>query len=963
MSDLIQGPATSPNADTPRISGESSSSAAHAPGSDGRVRVIREGVASYLPDIDPDETNEWLESFDGLLARAGHSRARYLMLRLLERAGEKHVAIPALTSTDYVNTIPTENEPWFPGDEEVERRYRAWIRWNAAIMVHRAQRPGVGVGGHISTYASSAALYEVGFNHFFRGKDHPGGGDHIFVQGHASPGIYARAFLEGRIDAEQLDGFRQEASHAKSGGGLPSYPHPRLLPDFWEFPTVSMGLGPMNAIYQARFNHYLHDRGIKDTSDQHVWAFLGDGEMDEPESRGLAHVAATEGLDNLTFVVNCNLQRLDGPVRGNGKIIQELESFFRGTGWNVIKVVWGREWDALLHADKDGALVNLMNETPDGDYQTYKANDGAFVREHFFGRDPRTKALVAGLTDQEIWNLKRGGHDYRKIYAAYAAAMAHKGQPTVILAHTIKGYTLGKHFEGRNATHQMKKLTLDDLKRFRDIQRIPISDEELEKDPYLPPYYHPGPNSPEIQYMLERRKALGGFLPSRRTDAAPLTLPDDKAYAPVLKGSGKQDVATTMATVRVLKELLRDKEIGHRIVPIIPDEARTFGMDSWFPSLKIYNPNGQLYTSVDAELMLAYKESVVGQILHEGINEAGSTASFTAAGTSYATHGEPMIPVYIFYSMFGFQRTGDGLWAAADQMARGFVLGATAGRTTLTGEGLQHADGHSLLLASTNPAAVSYDPAFSYEIAHIIRDGLRRMYGGTRNPDGTTVPGFGGENIFYYLTVYNEPYIQPAEPEDLDVDGLLRGIYLYKAAAIPGDAAGRPVPRAQILVSGVTMPEGLRAQELLGEEWGVAADVWSVTSWGELRREGLECDREALHKPGIDAPQPYIAKVLAQAPGPFVAASDWMRAVPDQIRQWVPGPYTTLGTDGFGFSDTRPAARRYFNVDAESIAVAVLSALAETGELDRSKAVEAAARYRIDDVLAAPEQTSDPGVA
>ncbi|QBJ94962.1 pyruvate dehydrogenase (acetyl-transferring), homodimeric type [Rhodococcus sp. ABRD24] len=957
MSDLIQGPASQPNADTPGVSGAVQSPAANAqPGTDGRVRVIREGVASYLPDIDPDETNEWLESFDGLLDRSGSARARYLMLRLLERAGENHVAIPALTSTDYVNTIPTENEPWFPGDEEVERRYRAWIRWNAAIMVHRAQRPGVGVGGHISTYASSAALYEVGFNHFFRGKDHPGGGDHIFVQGHASPGIYARAFLEGRIPAEQLDGFRQEASHAQSGGGLPSYPHPRLLPDFWEFPTVSMGLGPMNAIYQARFNHYLHDRGIKDTSDQHVWAFLGDGEMDEPESRGLAHVAATEGLDNLTFVVNCNLQRLDGPVRGNGKIIQELESFFRGAGWNVIKVVWGREWDALLHADKDGALVNLMNETPDGDFQTYKANDGAFVREHFFGRDPRTKALVDSLTDQEIWNLKRGGHDYRKIHAAYAAAMAHKGQPTVILAHTIKGYTLGKHFEGRNATHQMKKLTLDDLKRFRDIQRIPISDEELEKDPYLPPYYHPGADSPEIQYMLQRRKALGGFLPSRRTDSPPLPQPEDKTYDVVRKGSGKQEVATTMAVVRILKELLRDKQIGKRIVPIIPDEARTFGMDSWFPSLKIYNRNGQLYTSVDAELMLAYKESEIGQILHEGINEAGSTASFTAVGTSYATHGEPMIPVYIFYSMFGFQRTGDGLWAAADQMARGFVLGATAGRTTLTGEGLQHADGHSLLLASTNPAAVSYDPSFSYEIAHIVKDGLRRMYGGTLAADGTPEPGFGGENIFYYLTVYNEPYVQPAEPENLDIEGLLKGIYLFKRAENAGS-------RAQILVSGVTMPEGLRAQQLLADEWGVAADVWSVTSWGELRRDGIECEREALRSPGVDAPEPYVTKALSQAQGPFVAASDWMRAVPDQIRQWVPGPYTTLGTDGFGFSDTRPAARRFFNVDAESITVAVLSALAKSGELDRSKAVEAAARYRIDDVLAAPVQTSDPGVA
>nr|WP_315901341.1 pyruvate dehydrogenase (acetyl-transferring), homodimeric type [Rhodococcus sp. BP22] len=918
---------------------------------------MREGVASYLPDIDSDETNEWIESFDGLLERSGPSRARYLMLRLLERAGERRVALPSLTSTDYVNTIPTENEPWFPGDEEVERRYRAYIRWNAAIMVHRAQRPGVGVGGHISTYASSAALYEVGFNHFFRGKDHPGGGDHIFIQGHASPGIYARAFLEGRIPAERMDGFRQEYSHSDSGGGLPSYPHPRLMQDFWEFPTVSMGLGPMNAIYQARFNHYLEDRKIKDTSDQHVWAFLGDGEMDEPESRGLAHVAATEGLDNLTFVVNCNLQRLDGPVRGNGKIIQELESFFRGAGWNVIKVVWGREWDALLHADRDGALVNLMNTTPDGDFQTYKANDGGYVRDHFFGRDPRTKELVKDLTDAEIWNLKRGGHDYRKVHAAYAAAMAHKGQPTVILAHTIKGYTLGKLFEGRNATHQMKKLTLDDLKTFRDLQRIPISDEELEKDPYMPPYYHPGKDSPEIAYMLDRRKALGGFVPERRVSPAPLPQPADKTYATLLKGSGKQEIATTMALVRVMKELLRDKEIGHRIVPIIPDEARTFGMDSWFPSLKIYNRNGQLYTSVDSELMLAYKESSIGQILHEGINEAGSTASFTAVGTSYATHGEVMIPLYIFYSMFGFQRTGDGLWAAADQMARGFVLGATAGRTTLTGEGLQHADGHSLLLASTNPAAVSYDPAFAYEIAYIIKDGLRRMYGGTKGPDGELLPGFGGENIFYYITLYNEPYQQPAQPEDLDVDGLLKGIYLFEK---PQEGDG---PEAQILASGVGIVAARKARELLESEWHVRSGVWSVTSWGELRRDGVESEKDALRDPGAEKRVPYITQALSNAAGPVVAASDWMRAVPDQIRQWVPGDYVTLGTDGFGFSDTRPAARRVFNVDAESIVVAVLSALATSGEIDKSKAVEAAEKYRIDDVLAAPTSYADTGSA
>ncbi|OBI07262.1 pyruvate dehydrogenase (acetyl-transferring), homodimeric type [Mycolicibacter heraklionensis] len=912
-------------------------------GESDRVRVIREGVASYLPDIDSDETNEWLESFDELLARSGPARARYLMLRLLERAGEQRVAIPALTSTDYVNTIPTELEPWFPGDEETERRYRSWIRWNAAVMVHRAQRPGVSVGGHISTYASSSTLYEVGFNHFFRGKDHPGGGDQVFIQGHASPGIYARAFLEGRLSTRDLDGFRQEHSHR--GGGLPSYPHPRLMPDFWEFPTVSMGLGPMNAIYQARFNHYLHDRGIKDTSDQHVWCFLGDGEMDEPESRGLLHVGALEGLDNLTFVVNCNLQRLDGPVRGNGKIIQELESFFRGAGWNVIKVVWGREWDALLHADRDGALVNLMNVTPDGDYQTYKANDGGYVREHFFGRDPRTKALVENLSDQDIWHLKRGGHDYRKVHAAYRAAVEHKGQPTVILAKTIKGYSLGSYFAGRNATHQMKKFRLQDLKDFRDEMRIPITDAELEENPYLPPYYHPGEDAPEIRYLLDRRRALGGFVPQRRTQAKALELPGSEAYAAVKKGSGTQEVATTMATVRVFKELLRDKKLGPRLVPIIPDEARTFGMDSWFPSLKIYNRNGQLYTSVDADLMLAYKESEAGQILHEGINEAGSTASFTAVGTSYATHDEPMLPIYIFYSMFGFQRTGDSLWAAADQMARGFVLGATAGRTTLTGEGLQHADGHSLLLASTNPAVVSYDPAFAYEVAHIIESGLQRMYG----PDP--------ENVYFYVTLYNEPYVQPAEPEGFDPEGLLRGIYRFRQAAEPRSNT------AQILASGVAVPEALRAADMLAADWDVAADVWSVTSWGELNRDGLAIERERLRHPDRSVAVPYVTQALADATGPVVAVSDWMRAVPEQIRPWVPGNYVTLGTDGFGFSDTRPAARRYFNTDAESVVVAVLAALGRDGVIDSSVAVTAATQYRIDDVLAAPEQTSDSGVA
>lgn len=909
-----------------------------------RVRVIREGVASYLPDIDPDETSEWIGSLDGLIDAAGPARARYLMLRLLERAGERHVSIPSLTSTDYVNTIPTENEPWFPGDEELERNFRRLIRWNAAIMVHRAQRPGIGVGGHISTYASSASLYEVGFNHFFRGQEHPGGGDQIFIQGHASPGIYARAFLEGRLTESQLDGFRQEHSHAGLGGGLPSYPHPRLMPDFWQFPTVSMGLGPMNAIAQARVNHYLHDRGIKDTSDQHVWAFLGDGEMDEPESRGLLQIAATEGLDNLTFVVNCNLQRLDGPVRGNGKIIQELESFFRGAGWNVVKVVWGREWDALLHADRDGALVNLMNSTPDGDYQTYRANDGAFVREHFFNRDPRTKELVKDLTDSEIWNLKRGGHDYRKLFAAYTAAMAHKGQPTVILAKTIKGYTLGKHFEGRNATHQMKKLAIDDLIALRDTLRVPFTDAQLEADPYLPPYYNPGPDSPEVQYMLDRRRTLGGFVPSRRRGSRPLHPDTAPAIAAVAKGSGRQQVATTMALVRIFKELLRDPEIGSRIVPIIPDEARTFGMDSWFPSLKIYNRHGQLYTAVDAELMLAYKESQVGQILHEGINEAGSTATFTAVGTAYSTQDEPMIPLYIFYSMFGFQRTGDSFWAAADQMTRGFVIGATAGRTTLTGEGLQHADGHSPLLASSNPAAVIYDPAFAYELAYIVDNGLTRMY------------GEGSENVFFYITVYNEPFHQPAVPEDLDVDALLRGIYRYSPAP---QLAGAPT--ANILVSGVMMPDALRAQEMLAADWGVAASVYSVTSWSELARDGIRADRAALLSPGSPEEVPFVTSVLNS--DATVAVSDFQRGVQEQIRAYVPGTYLTLGTDGFGFSDTRPAARRVFNIDGESIVVGVLLALSRDGEVDRSLAARAAQQYRIDDVNAAPEQTSDPGVA
>ena len=884
-------------------------------------------------DSDPDETAEWRESLQQLVDARGHERGREIMLSLLKESKELHLGVPMVPTTDYINTIAPDAEPEFPGDEELERRYRAWIRWNAAITVHRAQRPGIAVGGHISTYASSAALYEVGFNHFFRGLDDPSGGDQIFIQGHASPGTYARAYLEGRLSEDQLDGFRQEKSAAPHG--LPSYPHPRLMPEFWQFPTVSMGLGPINAVYQAMTNKYLANRGIKDVADSQVWAFLGDGEMDEVESRGQLQVAANEGLDNLTFVVNCNLQRLDGPVRGNGKIIQELESFFRGAGWNVIKVIWGREWDELLGRDDDGALRNLMNVTPDGDYQTYKTEDGAFVREHFFGRDERTAALVKDYSDEQIWNLKRGGHDYRKVYAAFKAAREHKGQPTVILAKTIKGYGLGPHFEGRNATHQMKKMTLEDLKHFRDAMHIPISDAQLEENPYLPPYFHPGEQDETIQYMLERRRALGGFLPERRTHHVGLQLPDDKAYALPKKGSGTQEVATTMAFVRLLKDLLRAKDFGHRIVPIIPDEARTFGMDAFFPTAKIYNPNGQHYTSVDRELLLAYKESPQGQIMHVGINEAGAMAAFTGVGTAYSTHGEPLIPVYIFYSMFGFQRTGDAQWAAGDQMARGFIIGATAGRTTLTGEGLQHADGHSHLLASSNPATVSYDPAYGYEIAHIVRAGIERMYGGN-HPD---------PNVMYYLTVYNEPLVQPAEPEGVDVDGIVRGMHRISAAEGEG-------PRTQLLASGVGVPWALEAQQLLRDDWGVQADVWSVTSWTELRRDGLAADEHNFLHPDEEARMAYVTEKLRDGEGPVVAVSDFMHAVQDQIRPWVPQQFVTLGADGFGFSDTRPAARRFFKIDGPSIVVRALQALAAEGTVDRSLSAQAIEKYRLHDVTA-----------
>ncbi|MGE5720512.1 MAG: pyruvate dehydrogenase (acetyl-transferring), homodimeric type, partial [Nocardioidaceae bacterium] len=767
----------------------------------GTPSIIHEGLPTQLPDIDPDETQEWIESLDALLDERGKARARYVMLKLLERARQKQVGVPSLRSTDYINTIPPEREPWFPGDEDVERRIRAFIRWNAAVMVSAANRKGLEVGGHIATYQSAASLYEVGFNHFFRGKDHPGGGDQIFIQGHGSPGIYARAFLEGRLSDDQLSKFRQEVQHGV-GKGLPSYPHPRLMPDFWEFPTVSMGLTALGSIYQARFNRYMHNRGIKDTSQQQVWAFLGDGEMGEPESLGAISLAAREELDNLTFVVNCNLQQLDGPVRGNGKIIQELESVFRGAGWNVIKVVWGREWDDILAKDVDGVLVNRMNTTPDGQFQTYSVESGEYIRDHFFGGDPRLRKMVEHLSDEDLRKLPRGGHDYRKVYSAFKAASEHVGQPTVILAKTIKGWTIDA-LEGRNATHQMKKLTKDDLKRFRDRLYLPISDKQIDQAE-VAPFYHPGPDAPEIEYMMERRRQLGGSLPKRVVRSKPLKLPGDKVYSELKQGSGKQAIATTMALVRLLKDLMKDPEIGKRIVPIAPDEFRTFGMDSMFPTAKIYQPSGQTYESVDRKLLLTYKESAQGQMLHEGISEAGAVASATAAGAAYSALGEPMIPFYIFYSMFGFQRTGDSIWAMADQLARGFLIGATAGRTTLTGEGLQHADGHSPLLAATNPAVVHYDPAMAHEVSHIVQDGLRRMYGSSdEHPHG--------ENVIYYLTVYNEPVVQPKEPENLDVEGLLRGIYHVD---VPPEVSGNGSnpPRVQLMASGVAFPWAAEAQ-------------------------------------------------------------------------------------------------------------------------------------------------------
>ncbi|MGH2747812.1 MAG: pyruvate dehydrogenase (acetyl-transferring), homodimeric type [Actinomycetota bacterium] len=881
---------------------------------------------NQLPDIDPGETQEWIEALDQII-EASPARARFLLHRVLLHARSRQIGLPSMVSTDYINTIAPEEEPYFPGNEDLERRIRRIIRWNAAVMVMRANKKYEGIGGHLSTYASAASLFEVGFNHFFRGRDAPGGSDQIFFQGHATPGIYARSYLEGRLSQEHLDNFRREAF----GIGLSSYPHPRLMPEYWEFPTVSMGLSPLLAIYQARFNRYLQHRGIKDTSEQRVWAFVGDGEMDEPESMAALSLAAREGLDNLIFVVNCNLQRLDGPVRGNGKVIQELESIFRGAGWHVIKVVWGREWDDLLERDEDGVLVNQMNVTLDGQFQKYVVESGAYIREHFFGPDSRLRKMVEHLSDGDLKRLRRGGHDYRKLYAAYVKALELKDAPVVILAKTVKGWTLGGAVEGRNVTHQQKKLSEEELTKFRDRLELPISDEEIQKGEI--PYYHPGEDSDEAQYVKEMRQKLGGFIPERRVRPKKISLPKNEAYESLFSGSKDQPVATTMAFVRLLRDLMRDENVGNRVVPIIPDEARTFGMESLFPQFKIYAAHGQLYEPVDADHLLAYREAREGQVLEEGITEAGSMGSFTAAGSAYATHGEPMIPFFIFYSMFGFQRIGDFIWSAADQRCRGFLLGATHGRTTLNGEGLQHQDGHSLLMATTNPACRAYDPAFAFEVSVIVRDGLRRMM-----EDGS--------DLLYYLALYNEPYKQPALPDGIE-ENIVKGLYLYK------ESPNEKPHRAHIFASGPLMQHALRAQEMLTEHHEVAMDVWSATSYQQLRLDALETERWNRLHPEEAPRQPYIRSMLEAKEGPIVAVSDSIKSVPDQIVRWVPQPFTALGTDGFGRSDSREALRRFFEIDAEHIVTAILASLAQTGDVKPEVVTEAIRRYDID-----PERVS-----
>ncbi len=874
---------------------------------------------AMTPDIDPQETQEWLEAIDAVLANEGTERAHFLLETLIDKARRSGAYLPYNPTTAYVNTIPTHLQQRLPGNPDMERRIRALIRWNAIMTVLRANEKSPGVGGHIASFQSAATLYDVGFNHFFRAANDKFGGDLIFFQGHSSPGVYARAFLEGRLTEDQMDNFRQETG----GHGLSSYPHPWLMPDFWQFPTVSMGLGPLQGIYQARFLKYLHDRGIADTSDRKVWVFCGDGEMDEPESLGAISLASREKLDNLIFVINCNLQRLDGPVRGNGKIIQELESDFRGSGWNVLKVIWGSYWDPLLAMDKDGLLKKRMEECVDGEYQNFKAKGGAYTREHFFGKYPALKEMVAAMSDQDIWRLNRGGHDPHKVYAAYAAATQHKGQPTVILAKTVKGYGMGDAGEAQNTTHQQKSMDIASLKAFRDRFDLPLTDEQVESLSF----YKPSADSPEMVYMAERRAAMGGSVPARRRRGNELIVPELSAFENMLTATGDREISTTMAFVRILSTLVRDKQIGKYIVPIVPDEARTFGMEGMFRQLGIYSSAGQLYEPQDNDQVMFYKESKDGQILEEGINEAGAFSSWIAAATAYSVTGTQMIPFYIFYSMFGFQRIGDLAWAAGDSRARGFVLGATAGRTTLNGEGLQHEDGHSHLMSATIPNCVSYDPTFGYELAVIIQEGMRRM---VQNQ----------EDVYYYITLMNENYSHPEMPKGSEA-GILKGMYAFSKSKAKG-------PKVQLMGSGVILREVIAAAELLEKDWGVSPDVWSVTSFTELRREGLDAERWNMLNPEKKPKLSYVAECLAKAEGPVISSTDYMKSFADQIRNFVPQRFVSLGTDGYGRSDSREALRSFFEVDRYYVVLAALKALADEGKLPASKAAEAIKKYKID---------------
>ena len=867
---------------------------------------MKKGYRQQLPDRDPQETEEWIDSISSIIDIKGDERARYLLQTLIREARDRNIAIPLLTNSPYVNTIPPESEPDYPGDQALEKKIRRMIRWNAAMMVSKANKNFAGLGGHISTYASASSLYEVGFQHFFKGKDN-GLGDFIYFQGHASPGIYSRAFIEGRLNEEQLDHFRRESFD----DGLSSYPHPRLMPDFWEFPTVSMGLGPTNAIYHARFLRYAHERGICDTSNSRVWAFLGDGECDEPETLHALHLAHREKLDNLTFVINCNLQRLDGPVRGNGKIIQELEAIFRGSGWNVLKVLWGKDWDPLLQKDEMGHLLQKMESTVDGDYQNLAASSGDYIRQNFFGPEPELQKLVEDLDDNTLARLRRGGHDSTKLFAAYNEAINHKKQPTVILAKTVKGWSLGIAFEARNMTHQKKGLDKSDWQYFRDLLEIPFTDSELEDMPY----YKPSADSPEIKYLIQQREKLGGFLPKRNSTYSGFKMPKKEVFAEFDKGTPKeQEVSTTMAFVRLLRNLMKDEKIGELIVPIVPDEARTFGMEALFTEFKIYTAQGQTYTPVDSKLLLSYKEAENGQILEEGISEAGAMSSFTAAGMAYSTIGKPTIPFYIYYSMFGFQRVGDQIWCAADSRARGFLLGATAGRTTLNGEGLQHQDGHSLLVADTVPSCISYDAAFAYEIGIIIKEGLRRMYDNN-------------EDLLYYLTLYNENYQMPPKPKNCE-EGIIKGIYKFKSV---------PKPKARLIGSGSIMQQVLSAHKKL-KNLGIETEIWSATSFGGLRRDAMECERWNLLNPMKKAKIPYLSKIMGKNELVTIATTDHVKAVPDMIQKWMPGKYVCLGTDGFGRSDTRDNLRKFFEIDTEHIVAATISTLLTEGKLSEAKA-------------------------